>query len=249
MMFARQGSTMITADCRRGGTRRAATVLALLAMAPALGGCFANREATGSIYPTDLRDRHPIVLTNAPRVLDIFVEGPSGVDARERTDLRAFMAEYSRYGTGPVTAQVPTGAELGGATRQALAAIRSSAGGRLSVVSYRPIDPALASPIRLSFVRLQAKVSDRCGLWPKDLGVSDAESNFRNEPYWNFGCAMQSNVAAQVADPVDLVRGRPETPPDTIRRMGNIGKIREGNDPSTNYRQDSLNKISTTVGN
>jgi pilus assembly protein CpaD len=229
--------------------RRAPAFLVLLAIAPLLGGCFADRETTGSVYPTDLRDRHPIVLTNAPRVLDIFVQGRSGIDVRESGDLRAFMAEYRRFGTGPITAQVPTGAELGGATRQALATIRSAAEGRLSVVGYSPLDPGTAAPIRLSFVRLQAKVSDRCGLWPKDLGVSDADSSYRNEPYWNFGCAMQSNVASQVADPVDLVRGRPETPPDTARRIGNIGKIREGNDPSTNYRQDQQNKISTTVGN
>jgi pilus assembly protein CpaD len=229
--------------------RRAPALLVLAAMAPGLGGCFTDREVTGSVYPHDVRERHPIVLTNAPRTLDIFVQGTAGIDYRQNVDLRAYMAEYNRFGTGPVVAQVPIGAEQGGATRAALATIRGSAGGRLTVAGYRPADPSVASPIRLSFTRLQAKVSDRCGLWPKDMGVSDAGSNLRNEPYWNFGCAMQSNVASQVADPVDLVRGRPETPPDTIRRIGNIGKIREGNDPSTNYRQDTLNKINTSVGN
>jgi pilus assembly protein CpaD len=107
----------------------------------------------------------------------------------------------------------------------------------------------VASPIRLSFQRLQAKVADRCGLWPQDLGVSDAAFNLKNEPYWNYGCSVQANVAAQVADPVDLVRGRPETPPDTARRMQNIDKIRSGADPSTQYRQDGKNKISSSVGN
>ena len=60
---------------------------------------------------------------------------------------------------------------------------------------------------------------------------------------------MHSNIASQTADPLDLVRGRPEVPPDTVRRMGNIDKLRQANDPSTNYRQDTQNKISTTVGN
>jgi type IV pilus biogenesis protein CpaD/CtpE len=37
-------------------------------------------------------------------------------------------------------------------------------------------------------------------------------------PYWNLGCAMQSNVASQIADPVDLVRGRQEGRIDTASR-------------------------------
>jgi hypothetical protein len=31
--------------------------------------------------------------------------------------------------------------------------------------------------------------------------------------------------------------------------MQNIGKLRSGSDPSTRYRQDSENKINSTVGN
>jgi pilus assembly protein CpaD len=66
---------------------------------------------------------------------------------------------------------------------------------------------------------MQAKVGGRCGLWPQDLGVSDPKFNAGNDPYWNLGCAMQSNVASQVADPLDLVRGRSEGRVDTVRRM------------------------------
>jgi pilus assembly protein CpaD len=235
----------------RQSRRLALPIVVLAALGPALGGCFADRDrdVTGSVYPNDVRDRHPITLVNAPRVLDIFVQGPNGVDYRQSGDLRMFLAEYRQLGTGPLVVQVPSGADLGGATRQAVAHIRESAGGRLSISSYQPVDPSVASPIRLSFVRLQAKVSDRCGLWPQDLGVNDVSFNNSNEAYWNFGCAMQSNIASQTADPVDLVRGRPETAPDTIRRMGNIDKLRQATDPSTNYRQDSQNKISTSVGN
>jgi pilus assembly protein CpaD len=229
--------------------RLAWPILVLAALTPALGGCFADREVTGSVYPTDVRDRHPITLTDAPQSLDIFVQGTNGIDPRQTADLRVFMAEYRRYGQGSLVAQVPASAANAAGTRQALAAIRESAGGQLSVSSYRPVNLAVASPIRLSFVRLQAKVTDRCGMWPQDLGVTDTKFDWSNRPYWNFGCAMQSNVAAQTADPLDLVRGRSEVPPDTIRRMGNIDKLRQATDPSTNYRQDGQNKISTAVGN
>ena len=64
-----------------------------------------------------------------------------------------------------------------------------------------------------------------------DLGVADAAFNLRNDPYWNLGCSVRSNMAAQVADPVDLVRGRTESAPDTIQRTKNIEAIRQGQDP------------------
>jgi pilus assembly protein CpaD len=55
-------------------------------------------------------------------------------------------------------------------------------------------------------------------------------------------------MAAQVADPVDLVRGRTESAPDTIQRTKKIEAIRQGQDPSTQYRQEGT-KINQAVGN
>ncbi len=216
--------------------RRLAIVVAAAAL-PALGGCNTREQITGSIHPDDYRDRHPIALADGPRVLDVFVEGPTGTVARSRQDMADYLAEYRRYGSGPLLAQVPAGRGANPATRDALHTIQSATGGRVSVSGYRPLDPTVASPIRLTFKRLQAKVASKCGLWPDDLGVSDARSNWRNGQYWNFGCASQSNFASQVADPVDLVRGRHETPPDTGRRMYNFGQIRQGQDPSTSWKQ------------
>src|SRR5215212_4382709 len=119
----------------------------------------------------------------------------------------AFLAEYRLHGEGMLTASVPAGPVSKPAGRRSMASIRSTlaqAGiptSQLVVTSYSVQDPRLAAPVRLSFQRLQAKVAGRCGLWPQDLGVSDLRASANNEPYWNLGCAMQSNVAAQAADP------------------------------------------------
>lgn len=215
----------------------------LLAAAAGLGGCQTRSEITGSIAPLDVRDRHPIVLADAPRVLDVFVEGTGGLSTRGRQDLSDFFGEHRRAGTGIMLVQVPAGAGTNPSTRRALETIREAAGGRVSISQYRPDDPAVASPIRLTFRRLQAKVASQCGLWPDDLGVSDYRAAWRNEQYWNFGCATRANFAAQVADPVDLVRGRRETPPDIGRRMYNFGQIRKGEDPSTNWKDPHINTI------
>ncbi len=228
--------------------RRRAMLLATLgALAPALAGCVSDAETTGSAYPYDYRDRHPIVLARGARILDVFIDTRSGFDERERQDVAAFVEEFRRYGTGTLTAQVPTGTAQAAGTRLALSRIKEAAGGRISVTGYRPADPAVASPIRLSFGRLQAKVGSQCGLWPQDLGVADYEFNQSNQPYWNLGCAMQSNFATQIADPVDLVRGRQQTPPDTARRMYNIDKIRSASDPTTQYKNEG-GSVRSAVG-
>lgn len=224
-------------------------VLGTVGTTLALGACAPDRVVTGSTYPTDYRERHAIALTKGAETLDIFVAG-SSLDSRQEDDLRAFAATYRRFGQGPISAELPSGPRAGAAARRALPVVRTilrEAGipaDRMAVASYPVADPTLASPIRLSFPRLKAEVESRCGLWPQDLGVSNAKANANNEPYWNLGCAMQTNVAAQVADPVDLVRGRTEGRIDTIRRSANIEKMRGAQDPSTRYQTEA-----TTIGN
>jgi pilus assembly protein CpaD len=118
----------------------------------------------------------------------------------------------------------------------------------LVVAPYPVANPSVAAPVRLSFQRMQAKVADQCGLWPQDVGTSSFASDYSNRPSWNLGCAMQANVAAQVADPVDLVRGRPEGRIDSVKRVRDIGQLRDGKDPSTAWRQDGQTAVKSQVG-
>jgi pilus assembly protein CpaD len=184
------------------------------------------------------------VLSDAPRTLDVFVNGAAGLDPRQRQDVHAFGLEYRRYGRGALIAQLPTGTGHEASAQRTVEAIRDALaeagvpGGYLSVSTYPIANPAAASAIRLSFQRLQAKVASKCGLWPQDLGVGDYAANVRNDPYWNQGCALQTTVAAQVVDPLDLVRPRQEGRIDTARRSKVIESLREGRDPSTEWRQE-----------
>jgi pilus assembly protein CpaD len=243
-----------SANRRRRSGALGRRLLTASALGAALSGCAADRVVTGSIPPHDYRQRHPIVLAEGAHKLDVFVTGQAGLDGRQRDDIRAFAAEYRRMGQGPILAQVPAGArnEIGAhATMARIHAELSDAGlpaGYLTVSAYPVLDPLVAAPIRLTFTRLTASVTSPCGTWPRDLGVSDPQEGIRNSTYWNLGCAMQSNVAAQVADPVDLVRPRVDGRPDPIRRGKVIDAIREGKDPSTEYRQEG-SKINEGLGN
>ncbi|WP_375462814.1 CpaD family pilus assembly protein [uncultured Methylobacterium sp.] len=231
--------------------------LVLAALAALLGACHSDRAATGSIYPTDYRTRHPIVLADGSRSLDVFVTGTGHLDPRQAADIDAFLLEYRRYGRGSLLVELPRGVAPGlaaGIERTAAAIRRLGAENAvpargMAFSGYAVAAPDLASPIRLSFRRMEARVADRCGLWPQDLGENSPIANFRNEPSWNLGCATQSALAAQVADPVDLVRGRPEGRIDTTRRVKDIGQLRDGKDPSTTWRQDGKSDVKSQIGN
>src|SRR3954469_24412346 len=84
---------------------KALGALSLLALA--VGACAPDRVITGSTYPTDYRERHPIVLAHAPQSLDVFV-APGGIDPRQREDIEDFATEYRRHGEGAMTIEVPS---------------------------------------------------------------------------------------------------------------------------------------------
>ena len=100
-------------------------------------------------------------------------------------------------------------------------------------------DAALAAPIRLSFTGVKAEVAGACGEWPDDLASGASLDGWQNRAFWNFGCANQATLSAQLADPRDLLGPRGETPQDIETRMRAINKVRAGADPSTGWATKS----------
>ncbi len=94
------GLTMTAYPPSRSRTS-AALGAGLLVAAALAGGCASKGDTTASFAPDDVRERHPIVLKDAPRSLDVFV-GRSGaaLDPRQNQDVVAFAQEYRRSGRG-----------------------------------------------------------------------------------------------------------------------------------------------------
>src|SRR6202047_1632671 len=222
-------------------------LLPLCLLLPLAGCGTTERMVVFSIPQGDYRVRHPIVLAERPRTLEIFVEPKTGrFDRHSAAQLREFAVLYAKFGRGPITIMPP--AWPGGPppiepVREAL--FRAGARGRLTVAPY-PAGPNIVAPVRLSFVGLKASVADQCGQWPRDLAIgSGAVEDWSNKPYWNFGCAYQTALAAQVADPRDLVAPQGETPADTAMRTRAIESLRNGQDPGTNWKlvNSSLSQV------
>ncbi|MGH6822572.1 MAG: CpaD family pilus assembly protein [Methylocella sp.] len=213
-----------------------------------LAGCGTTERMSASSIPLDdYRVRHPIVLAEEPRTLDIFVEPTTGrFDRRSAAQLREFAGLYRKFGRGPIAIMPPAFPRATPPVEPLRNALYRAGAHVRTIVAPYPAGSNLAAPVRLSFLGLKASVADRCGQWPRDLAIgSGAVADWSNKPYWNFGCAYQSAFAAQVADPRDLVAPQGETPADTVMRTRATESLRKGEDPGTNWKlvNSSLSQV------
>lgn len=227
-------------NCFPRFSARRATMLLRISLALcavlAIAGCGAtNRMVVPSVPGDDYAVRHPIVLTDEPYTLQILVEPGSGrFDRRSAARLHEFAVLYKRFGRGPVTIMPPDGPGGPPSAEPVRHALWHAGARTRIIVTPYPAGPNPVAPMRLSFSGLKAAVADRCGQWPRDLGIgSGAAEDWENQPYWNFGCAYQTAMAAQVADPRDLVSPQAESPADTDMRTRVIENRRQAKDPST----------------
>jgi pilus assembly protein CpaD len=235
-------------------THRWRTGLLLVALSVSLGGCLTHaRDDNGELaaIPADYRQRHPIVIEEAERSIDIFVgSGRGGLSAEQRADVISLGQAWLREGTAGLVIDVPTGTPNARASADALHEVRSllSALGippnAIATRAYRPRDPRQFATLRLTYPRITAEAGP-CGLWPDDIGPSVKNRVYiENKPYHNFGCAYQRNLAAMVDNPSDLVQARPETPPYTARRSIAFDKYRKGTPTATTYSDGDKAKLS-----
>ncbi len=231
---------------------RAALLMGLVSLAVA--GCQTDRIVTGTV-PPDYRDRHPIQINEGIRSVQLFVgSGRAGLTPEQRALAGGFASQWRRYGSGPLTIELPAGTanEISSShTVRELQSVLASSGvppRAILVRSYQSQDPSNIAPIRLTFPALKAQVASRCHAGKEDLGPTINSKSDQNYSMQNFGCATQHNIAAQVANPEDLVQPRNEAQAYAARRRHVLEKYRQGQDTSTTYNTQSNGKVSN-VGN
>lgn len=204
-----------------------------------LAGCANTRPTQRAFAPDDYRERHPLRLEQSVKNIDIFGASPQ-LDARQRRDLVEFARDHSQRGSGGIEISTPAG--MPHVSVEAIRAALAEGGLRAPVrYSSYPVNPgAGAAPVRVSHAVLSASVASQCGQWPADLSGNNGAETWHNKPYYNLGCAYQTAIAAQVADPVDLVRPRAEGTADLAKRMKDIEALRKDQDPSTKWNRDDV---------
>jgi pilus assembly protein CpaD len=230
------------------GKRSVLRALMAGAFVVTLTGCY-QTEVAQKEYPTDYRQRHPIVLREGGQSVDILLgRNRGGLTANQHADVMSFANAWRNESGSGIIVNVPKGGPTDHAASDATREIRSiftAVGVPSSAVymrSYHPSRTSLAS-IKLSYSKLVAEAGP-CGEWPKDIGPSWNSGSPENQPYWNFGCATQRNLASMVDNPADLVQPRGENPAYAPRRSVVIEKYRKGENPSGTYTGYDTGKIS-----
>ncbi|MEZ5807707.1 MAG: CpaD family pilus assembly protein [Zhengella sp.] len=211
---------------------RALLPVIALAAATALGGCGALKRdhvTVGSV-PQDYRTNHPITIAEREAVYDLPVaQDARGLSRAQTEAVRGFMAGYERSSGSDVQVIVPVGTpNAAGAARVAgdlvnLLTRHGVPANRITTYSYEGGAEAASAPVRITYTRLTASTS-KCGRWTEDLASSPENRN-----YADFGCSYQNNLAAQVANPADLLGPRPVGEIDGPRRADVIDKYETGN--------------------
>ncbi|MEJ0074959.1 MAG: CpaD family pilus assembly protein [Alphaproteobacteria bacterium] len=214
-----------------------------------LAGCQTQVDMVQSI-PDDYRQRHPIAVREKVQSTTVFIgDGRGTLTPTQRAEVGALASGWRNEGTGGIVIEMPVGSPNERAAASATREIRSilaAAGVPHRAIEIRPYpaqDPIKLGTIRVNYPRMAAETGP-CGLWPHDIGPTTDPIYWANKPAWNHGCANQRNLAAQVAEPADLVQPRAAAPVLASRRNAVIEKYRKGEPTATVSADANKGKIS-----
>jgi pilus assembly protein CpaD len=211
----------------------AAKLLVASLLALSLAGCKSIEEPGAYVAGWTLIEpsqRHPIMVSQQPATMNVRIaRGSQGLTESQARQVAGFLEHYRIAGIG--NSRLVIGVPAGGPNESA--AMRAMTDVRRLVVDYGFSDSAIVTepyhggkdanaPIRLSYLHYVAE-GPACGRWPTNV----AEER-RNLEYANFGCAQQRNLAAQIANPADLLGPRSMTASDAERRQVVMDKYEKG---------------------
>lgn len=198
-------------------------LLVLAATGAALSGCVGGSASLDSAPPLTPTSRYSLQVEPGMDRIALAVR-EDGVSPAQRAALTDLANRFSLEGAPVLIVEAPAG-EDAAAARSAwnVKATLEEAGvpaGLIRVVSYPA--PDARAPVLAGFETVRAVVP-QCGTqWGNLSRTGD------NQSASNFGCAVTANLAAQIADPRDIVRPRAMTPSDAGRRGVVFDNYRKG---------------------
>lgn len=170
-----------------------------------LAGCQYDPILEDNYQPASVSERYPIRVQKAP--VKTGIRAPSGsLSDEQKNAVVNFATEAKRAASSRVGLKFPSGSRAAREVAQTIGSILTQQGIPASMIAMGSYPGGSAQPILLSFERKVA-VTKECGDWSENLG-----STYSNEPYPNFGCSIQHNIAAIVASPEDFERPRATGP-------------------------------------
>lgn len=216
-------------------TKRTIPVIAAIS----LGACSQGwRGEVDDVYvPVSHTERYPIEVVKGTVKLNVPTSS-SRLSSSQIDAITRFAQQAGSSGASRVFIRRPGGNVNADVIAGRVTQIFAEQGLKGSLLQHSTIAGRRGAPVSLSFMRKFAKTK-KCGNWTKDFSESGD-----NQPHADFGCTTQHNLAAQIANPQDLVTPRTSTPADAMRRHRVFADYRTPKSPST--PEDSNSKVSTT---
>ncbi len=203
-------------------------------------GSMVTRRGPVDKFPIQVADeKEEITLVIAPHVFALSQADKNRV---------AMLAEsYKHVGHGDIWVVAPTGSansasSIGAAAE--IAKVMVDQGIRptsIKMNSYLAAETDESAPVTVLFRRYHAFTSD-CGLWNRNIAFTPT-----NQSSPNLGCTTQSNLAALVEDPRDLIEPTRMDPADPARRATVFENYRAGA-VTTSERSDQESGVVTDIG-
>lgn len=223
--------------------RLLATALCLAWGSIGLAGC----EANMSDY--EYGEQHPVKVETRTALL-ILDPGPGGrVQNMDLPAITEFSSDFGKKAAGGITVRI-------GAANANDPLAQAFAGDVMQILASRGV-PAAAVQLTYATDPQSAKygravmeypiyvaLADECGTW-KDR----PEFTPLNENTYNFGCAMQRNIAAMVVNPRDLEDAAASTGRLAARADNIVGKYIIGNKIGASPESPAIDPPTTTGGN
>jgi len=213
-------------------TRFAALAAVLLA-----GSCAA--PSNDDVKFADPVANHPITVQPEYRAVRVsFADGAAGLMPDDSAQLNGLVRDYLESGSGAVSVSVPDGPDSSRAISYFGERLVDMGVPRSRIlVGARPAADG-DRRVEISFVSYVAH-TEPCGDWSEN--VADTASNL---PMPNFGCAVQHNIAAMVANPRDVEGPRGMGGADAARRATVTGKYEKGETTSAARSADQAISVS-----
>ena len=165
------------------------------------------------------------------------------LSARDHQAMVGFLAAYAKEGDGPIFLNQPAsgGAGAASASTQVRSAMAHLGLGGVPVKTGQyPVAPGSPAPVVVSYRSLKTIVPD-C----RSLG--DLTKTFYNQPHPEWGCSYHANIAAQIADPNQLLAPYEFGTADPLRRADIYEKYITG-EPTGSTRSPDQNVSSKATG-
>lgn len=187
---------------------RIASLFAVLAA----GSCAAPMN-DGNGLVDDPTVNHPIQVAPTMHTLKVSFFAPdAGLMPEDAQHFDAFVADFMQHGNGAISISAPAGSDSQAAIAYFGERLANAGVPRDRILVGTRADGGGDGKVELGFIGYQA-TSAPCGDWSSSEAFTAS-----NRVSANLGCSVQQNIAAQVADPRDLIAPQPLGPGDAARR-------------------------------